>query len=275
MEFDDSHVGMLDRSFYTGKRSVHSSKIHDFKGVNLLSISVDYIFVPNLRHCAENAPSADTTNHLRALRIRSGQRIGAIDGNGGVGVVEVQWGNTKNSHPKLFLHQFVIQPRLPETTICMGLLDSRDRFEFAIEKLCELGIWNIQPLITTNGGRMPKPHSIDRWKQKCVAACTQSGNAWMPLLRQACKVEDVPNGNDAVHVVADTTGTSPSASRGVIRQQHVVVWVGPEGGFTQQERTHIGEHNNVAAWNLGTKRLRAETAAVVCVGILNELRQQE
>lgn len=141
-------------------------------------------------------------------------------------------------------------------TLAMSVLDSRDRFEFALEKATELGITRFVPLLA----KRSQHHRVhaDRLVAKAVAAITQCGVAWLPEIAPAVGVEDLPRAN--VVIVGDDTGDIPAALHH--GTESILVVVGPEGDLTPEEKSYL--HNTLQAhrWAIGQNRLRAETAAI-------------
>jgi 16S rRNA (uracil1498-N3)-methyltransferase len=144
----------------------------------------------------------------------------------------------------------------------MGMMDNRDRFEYAIEKLTELGVRRIVPLASVHSStRIP---ARERLQAKIRAACEQSGNPWLPLLDEPMSIAQVvaqmQRSDDAERpfvIVGAQNGERPAP----LPEGPLWVIVGPEGGLhADEERQLIAA--GARAWKVGDQRLRAETAAV-------------
>lgn len=198
--------------------------------------------------------SDEVARHAAALRLRHGEAVGLLDGRGcrAMGVI-MQSGRSVD----VDVRSVEQVDRGRDVTVAVGMLDHRDRMEYAVEKCTELGVRRIVVLDCVRSQR----HGIrlDRLRQKAEAAMVQSGQAWMPNVDGPFTVEEfcATLTADIRVIVGDQFGASPT-SVGL----PVVVMVGPEGGFTDGECMTIASHDPVR-WRIGNERLRTETAAVV------------
>ncbi len=111
---------------------------------------------------------------------------------------------------------------------------------------------------------------IRRWREKMIQACKQSANPWLPELTGSRSlseaVETLPDA--ATHLLADMT-TSQRMNEAVRNPSgDVVVWVGPEGDFTAEERAFLRDRVGAIPVSLGPRILRSETAALAMVAAL-------
>ena len=233
---------------------------------------MDYVFISDLdANDQEIRVTEAVAQHLKALRINDQQRVGVINGKGIKAIAHVQ---LHKKEYQLRVDSIEKSPANPRNVLALGILDHRDRFEFAIEKACELGATDIIPLHTNHVQFVRL--SNERLLAKCVAACTQSGNPWVPLVHDFMTVQQallwqtlmLPNG---VCIVGDVCGQSP---RYADIERPVMLMVGPEGGFSNAEQAMISQHPNVTFWAVGNHRLRAETAAIALLSIVIGLQQQ-
>lgn len=150
-------------------------------------------------------------------------------------------------------------------TLAMPLLDSRERFEFAFEKAIELGATNFIPTLTRYSSK--KQISPQRLASKAISAIKQCQRATLPLISSAIQFEDLLKSllNNQIIVVADINGQRPELP---LNAQDIVLIVGPEGGLSEQELAELRSRENCKFWNLGKSRLRAETSAVILLGLV-------
>jgi 16S rRNA (uracil1498-N3)-methyltransferase len=158
--------------------------------------------------------------------------------------------------------------RSPEPTIELTLacaVLARQRMIFVAQKATELGVTRIVPLLTEravppSGLEHEKAHA---WPGQLLRAAKQCRRSSLPLLSAPMTLDAaladpqiraadlrvaLDDGLDGADVVA-------SAPRSV------VLFVGPEGGFSDAERLELAE--STRAWTLGGRVLRAETAVLV------------
>lgn len=223
-------------------------KIRHFEGMDWLLHDAE------LRAGERLALSSDASRHAAALRLRQGEAVGLLNGRGqrGVGVIDHVGRATD-----VLVQRVDLVPPPADVTVAVGMLDHRDRMEFMIEKCTELAARRIVILACRRSQR----HGVrrDRLVQKAEAAMLQCGRAWLPVIEGPVDVPtfcaSVPE--DARIVVGDQFGAAPSSV-----DLPVVIMVGPEGGFDDDELAIIERHGPVR-WRIGNDRLRTETAAVV------------
>jgi 16S rRNA (uracil1498-N3)-methyltransferase len=162
-------------------------------------------------------------------------------------------------------------PKPPATILCLGVLDSRERFEFAVEKAVELGATHVVPLITDHAAFARS--SAVRLTAKVVAAITQSGRAWLPVVHKGLSLDAALEMLTAefvtmITIYGDALGASPGELDAGVP---VAVVVGPEGGLSQREVDLLAGFGAVP-WAISTTRLRGETAAVALMSVVAVLR---
>ena len=145
--------------------------------------------------------------------------------------------------------------------------------DFIVEKAAELGASELWPLLCARGlVRSPGPERLARWRRLAIAAAKQSHSASTMEVHAPISIDDlirkVPMETLAVICVQ---GAEPL--RSVIRRAHpraILIAVGPEGDFDDEERAKAANAGFVAA-GLGPNRLRSETAALGAVSIAQGL----
>ncbi|WP_416738471.1 16S rRNA (uracil(1498)-N(3))-methyltransferase [Mycoplasma sp. 005V] len=140
-----------------------------------------------------------------------------------------------------------------------------DRFEWALQKATELGVSKIIPILTQYTQhdlvKFNKFESkYDRFKTILQNAAEQSFRNKIPELAPLTKFEDVIKLPGITKYIAhEKIATSVSLPQPI--DQDVLFLVGPEGGFSEEEIT-LAQENQVAPVSLGSRILRAETAAI-------------
>ncbi len=209
--------------------------------------------------------TGDEARHLKVLNTKDGGRIMASNGRGLCAVGIVQRISKTDYFIKLtdFLENF--GERSSSLGLALSILDSRERFEFAIEKAVELGATNIYPLVTKYTQK--KHTDMERIKSKCVAALKQCRRARMPEISNPLNIDDlcIEIGKYQSRLVMDENGSK--IDKGTIFQDTVVI-IGPEGGFAGFEIEKLQDHGAMPI-NLGKRRLRAETAAIVALSFFS------
>lgn len=157
----------------------------------------------------------------------------------------------------------------------MGLaLLKGDHFEMALEKMVEVGVHRVVPLIARHNVVKWKSQGgarkIERWQRIADAATKQSNRSWRVEVTAPMGLEDALDAHaDATAVVADEVAREHTvAALGLAPGAKHLGLVGPEGGFSEDEKSFLHERG-ARAVTLGPFRLRAETAAIVLAAALN------
>ena len=196
-------------------------------------------------------------HHARVLRVREGEEIELFDARGKNFLARFDGdtiqvlSETENREPKAENHLAIsiIQP---------------DKFEFVLQKATELGVRSFIPLITDRMEvRIERIRGKeDRWRKIVMEAVKQSGRSHVPAIEPAAKFEDAIT-RPATKIVFDLDA-SPTTDN---RQPTTVLFIGPEGGFSERE-LQLARENGASFERLGPRRLRAETAAVVALAVV-------
>ena len=208
--------------------------------------------------------------HLAAvLRVGLGDTITVFNGDGFnylCSVLEI----TKSS-----LSVRVVSKSDPENesslSTTLGLAVSKgDRFEWAIKKATELGVTSIAPLLTQRVDvRLPPDRWAKKrshWQQVVIAACEQSGRAFVPTVCDATPLASWLSTLDAeTRFVLDPKALG--APKPADEPRHIALLIGPEGGLTDDE-VALAKGNHFIGMSLGPRILRTETAPIAALSII-------
>lgn len=200
----------------------------------------------------------DDRHHLeRVLRLRPGDLVTIADGRGG-------WRRcTFGPGGRLDVGGEVVQAPRPTPALTVAFaLTKGERPEVAVQKLTELGIDRIVPFAAARSvarweGERADRHVV-RLRKVARQAAVQARRAWLPEVTALTALGTVLG--EAGAALADPDGAAPSLD-------HPTIAVGPEGGFTGEERAQA---DRIVA--LGPYVLRAETAAMAAGTVLAALR---
>jgi 16S rRNA (uracil1498-N3)-methyltransferase len=141
----------------------------------------------------------------------------------------------------------------------------RAQTDWLVEKATELGAGRLVPVLTrrTVADRV----KTDRLRAITIEAAEQCDRTALPQLAEPAKLpallKDWPE--DRALLFADETGGVPLAE--VARPGPAAILIGPEGGFTDEERALIRAHPAARPAALGPRILRAETAALAALSL--------
>ena len=157
------------------------------------------------------------------------------------------------------------------------------RLDYVIQKATEMGASIIQPVITrrTQVSRV----QIDRMRANAIEAAEQCGILTLPEVAEPISFGSLMRSDSARLLVfcdEDAPVKDPVAALGAMRPQAtallpaeaaqapvpLAVLIGPEGGFAEAEREHLLKRPNVVQLSLGPRILRADTAAVAAMALV-------
>jgi 16S rRNA (uracil1498-N3)-methyltransferase len=201
----------------------------------------------------------DDRHHLeRALRLRAGDALTVSDGRGGWRPCRFG-AELEPTGPIRFVDALL--PRIP---VAFALVKG-GRPELVVQKLTELGADEIVPFAAAR--------SVVRWDDDKAArqaerlrrvareASMQCRRCHLPDVASPTTFADLAGRPGAV--LAERHGSPPD----LVASVSLVVMVGPEGGWTDEERAAVPDHVG-----FGAQVLRAETAAIAVTAVLGALR---
>jgi 16S rRNA (uracil1498-N3)-methyltransferase len=219
---------------------------------------------------------ADAAHHaIRVLRLRAGDVLEVFDGEGNAsrGVIVELTGK------RVLIGELEYTAADRESPLKITLaqsLTSSEKMDWIVQKATELGVHEIQPLDSERSvARLTSERAAKRmahWQQVVVSACEQCGRNVLPTIRSPL---------DVLAWLADTrklAGTRlillPDAAVSLRTlaepAQHVVLLIGPEGGFSEAE-AGAAIDCGFQAIRMGARVLRTETAAIAGMAAVQTL----
>jgi 16S rRNA (uracil1498-N3)-methyltransferase len=207
-------------------------------------------------------------HHLRVRRAREDESVEVVDGAGLSGTGRLSRAGAEWS---VEIQSAARRAALPELILAVGAGD-RERFTWMAEKAVELGVTRIIPLETAHsagvGSRLKQAH-LEKLTRVLLETTKQCGATWAPALESPVELaEFVGRTRTGAGWLADPAGEAPPAA---LDGSPVTILVGPEGGFTADERAAItaAGYRPVA---LGGHTLRFETAAIAAASVASAAR---
>jgi 16S rRNA (uracil1498-N3)-methyltransferase len=162
------------------------------------------------------------------------------------------------------------QAASPDIRLLMVPL-KRDAMEWVVEKATELGVASIHPVFTARGVVGKINH--DRLSTIAREAAEQCERLDLPTIAPAMDLHAALDAWDGTPIfIGHERGAAPPLATLLTgRNLPLALLVGPEGGFTKQELDVVGRRHFVSSAALGPRILRAETAAVAGLAVLQAL----
>jgi 16S rRNA (uracil1498-N3)-methyltransferase len=213
----------------------------------------------------------DEARHLtRVLRVEPGQ-IFELSDNQRAYLAEVS--QARGEHVTFRILEPIDTPAPPVSiTLCAGLIKF-DRFEWMVEKATELGVARILPVETARSekGLMEASHKRrERWLRIALEAGQQSRRVTLPEILPSLRfAQALGTGADLRYILEEAS--APPLLQAVPERRsggdRVALLVGPEGGWTDDERREAAAAHWQAV-SLGPTVLRAETASTAGLAVL-------
>ena len=226
---------------------------------------MECIYLPELNTDNKYYRVTDTeAHHLKVLRLQSGDKIFITSGKGLLALATIDR-ISKNDFAANIIEFYYNGSELDfKIGLAIGIMDNRDRFEFAIEKCTEHGVCDIFPLVTDYSQQIKINQA--RLLTKTIHTIKQCKRSMLPVIHNPTSITDVLQNNDYDRIIlADENGITPETK---LKQfANSIIYVGPEGGFSERE-IEIFDKTNIVSWTFGNRRLRTETSAIMGVSLL-------
>jgi len=220
--------------------------------------------------------TGDLLHHLRhSLRLHPGDPLALNDGCGTRYRVEVTYVTSQAIDSRIIDRQ--TKPASMTSSIVLGqALIKGDKMNWVIQKATELGVTAIVPIDSTHSVIKPNPerleHQRSRWERIARDAAQQSERWTIPTIAYPVSLAEICRQFAAAPLksmlVERSSGPSLATVPLPLDSQHpIVLLVGPEGGWATDEQ-RLAREQNFISLTLGPRILRAETAAIAALSIL-------
>jgi 16S rRNA (uracil1498-N3)-methyltransferase len=228
---------------------------------------VRFFYVPDALNCNE-LPNDEAMHALRVLRLKIGDEMMLMDGQGNFYRAEVSLAHTK--HCLYDIKETIPQERQWQGHVHLAIAPTKlmDRMEWMVEKVVEIGVDEISFLNCQFSER--RLVKIPRIEKIAVSAVKQSRKAWMTKLNEVVSFKSFIDQPRMDHrFIAHCYDEIPRTYlydelRKLSATDDVTVLVGPEGDFSVDEVRKAIDNGYVSV-HLGKSRLRTETAGLSAV----------
>jgi 16S rRNA (uracil1498-N3)-methyltransferase len=210
----------------------------------------------------------ESAHSVRVLRLNVGDEVLITNGKGWMFTAVVSVSHPKHTQAQILSRRH--SPRDAGFHLHLAVAPTKNiaRFEWFLEKACEIGVDEITPLICEHSERQKL--NLERLNRVLIAAMKQSQTAVLPLLHPPCDLKKLAL---QCQTQQKFVGWCNDHTAGALFDMatagnSVTVLIGPEGDFSDKEIDML-KINGFQTVSLGRQRLRTETAAIVACTILN------
>lgn len=244
---------------------------------------VRYFYVPEAATQVE-LPAEEATHALRVLRLKGGDEIFLMDGEGSFYRAEVTAASSKRCLYEI--KETMPQKRAWKGHIHLAIAPTKmmERIEWMAEKATEIGFDELSFLNCQFSER--KVVKTPRIDKIVISAVKQSHKAWKPVVNELESFKEFiqtprPGRKFICHCYEEIekkdffleiSSFSDSAEGNDASSADITVLVGPEGDFSIDE-VRLAIENGYESVSLGTSRLRTETAGLVAVHMAHIARR--
>lgn len=217
-------------------------------------------------------------NHIRnVLRMKIGEEIAVSNGTDGK---EYRCGIEEFAEDEVICSlRFVKEDglELPARVTLFQGLPKADKMEFIVQKMVELGVYRIVPVATKRAvvklDEKKAKAKVTRWQAIAEAAAKQSKRRIVPEVGAVCSMKEalLQAASMDVKLIPYELSEGMAKTRELIEKtlpgQEIAVFIGPEGGFGEEEVAMAMEAGFVPV-TLGKRILRTETAGLTVMAWL-------
>lgn len=212
------------------------------------------------------------SNYLvNVLRMKAGDKLLVFNGRDGEWLAHLV--NTSKKATVLAMEeQLRVQPLPAMLDYCFAPL-KHVRLDYMVQKAVEMGAGRLRPVITayTQVSRL----NIERMRANVVEAAEQCGILSVPEVLEPVKLGELLEAwprqeTERALIFCDESdeGDDPITLLRHIKSDKLAVLIGPEGGFSNEERHLLKATDYVTAIPLGPRILRADTAGVAVLAVV-------
>lgn len=215
----------------------------------------------------------EVVRHIQVLRLRRGENLILFNGNGYEYTARLIILDKRNA--RVTITEANLATTSPKLKISLGIsLIANDKLDLIIQKSIELGVSQIEPLITNRSQRINNDKinkRLEHWQNIIINSSEQCG------ANQLATISNPRSFNIFINETTKLPGlkliASPHHSKQELPKEtpnQITLLIGPEGGFDSIEVT-LAMNNGFQNLYLGNRILRAETAAIAAISSINTL----
>jgi 16S rRNA (uracil1498-N3)-methyltransferase len=206
---------------------------------------------------------------LRVLRLGPGGEVRLFNGRHGEWDAAISAATGKKAEVSPVALR---RPQPPPASPAMTLLFApvkKDQTDLIVEKATELGAVRIVPVLTQR--TQTRTVRLDRFRKIALEAAEQTERLDLPEIADAASLDAalaaLPSGTALIFCDEGGDARPAAALMADLKGGDAALLIGPEGGFTPEERAFLRDRPSTHPVSLGPRILRAETAAIAAMAL--------
>jgi 16S rRNA (uracil1498-N3)-methyltransferase len=204
------------------------------------------------------------------LRMASGDAVRAFNGRDGEWLTYLA--TVSKKLVSLRCERLVAEARLPPDIDYIFAPLKHARLDYMVQKATELGARRLRPVMTSR--TVAERVNLERMRANVIEAAEQCNLVHVPEVLEPEKLEKIlvtwEKGRSLVYCDETKTALNPLESLKALKTPSAVL-VGPEGGFTDEEKVLLKSQSFVIPISLGPRIMRADTAAIAALTLVQAM----
>ena len=215
---------------------------------------------------------------LRVMRLKEGDKVVVFDGTGCEYMGFIKEADERREKALVEVVRTEKPPKesVPEIILAQAI-PKRKKMDYIVEKATELGVSRIIPLVSER--TIIRPHDgknsnekIKRWRRIARETSKQCGRSDIPVIDKITLYREMPSRLDEydIALMACLENERVSIKKAIegFSRGKILVFIGPEGDFTQDE-LQMADKDNCRFISLGNRVLKSDTAGLFVLSALS------
>lgn len=227
-----------------------------------------FVEAPLLVGAAVEIDRAQANYLLNVLRLKQGDTVLLFNGCDGEWTAEIVPEGRKSA--VLRVTSQTRTQTAPSDLLYLFAPLKQARTDYMVQKAVEMGVGVLQPVLTHY--TQLRKANLDKMRQYTIEAAEQCGILSVPEIREPIALpkllDDFATDRTLIFCDEDDETCNPLPSLASVAGKNLAVLIGPEGGFSPEERSLLHDQDFVISIPLGPHILRADTAAVAALAVV-------
>ncbi|MCK4699459.1 MAG: 16S rRNA (uracil(1498)-N(3))-methyltransferase [Bacteroidales bacterium] len=229
-------------------------------------------YTPGIHGKIHRLDKQESQHCINVLRLQEDDKIILVDGKGGYYKAKIKTGDPHKCTIDIISSKHEFGKKNFRLHIAIAPTKNISRLEWFLEKATEIGIDEITPLLCERSER--KTIRNERLDKVIVSAMKQSDRAYKPKLNRITKFSEFVSVKHSFNkfIAYCDKKSNPELKELVTKGDDILILIGPEGDFSSEE-VNQATKNGFHSIQMGTSRLRTETAGIVACHTVNLINQ--